>query len=43
MSYLLIVGKKTEIPGLLRLGRLTRLAGKKFLERCPCPVRYRDA
>ena len=33
-SYLLIVGK-TEIPGLLRLGRVTRLAGKKFLERCP--------
>ena len=36
MRYLLIV--KTEIPGLLRLGRLTRLAGKKFLGRCPCPV-----
>ena len=28
---------KTEIPGLLLLGRLTRLAGKKFLGRCPCP------
>ena len=27
---------KTEIPGLLRLGRLTRLAGKKLLGRCPC-------
>ena len=25
-----------QIPDFLRLGRVARLAGKKFLGRCPC-------
>ena len=41
MRYLLIVGK-TKIPGILRLGRLTRLASKSSLGGVLARFRYRD-
>ena len=28
--------RQEKIPGIFRLGREARLAGKKFLWRCPC-------
>ena len=35
-EILLLLWVRAEIPGLLRLGRVTRMAGKKFLGSCPC-------